>query len=94
MHKRTVLLYFSYDVQLFEFAKVSKNVYLRMLFDEVLGHAHIKAHMTHTADAGRVPHAQLFVGPEGSGTLPMAVAYATYFLCLQHRHDEVQYKSV
>jgi len=30
---------------------------------------------------GRIPHAQLFVGPEGSGTLPMALAYAQYILC-------------
>jgi DNA polymerase-3 subunit delta' len=30
---------------------------------------------------GRIPHAQLFVGPEGSGTLPMAIAYAQYILC-------------
>jgi DNA polymerase-3 subunit delta' len=25
-------------------------------------------------------HAQLFVGPEGSGTLPMAIAYATFYV--------------
>ena len=30
---------------------------------------------------GRVPHAQLFVGPEGCGALPMAIAYAQYLLC-------------
>jgi DNA polymerase-3 subunit delta' len=29
---------------------------------------------------GRIPHAQLFVGPEGSGTLAMAIAYAWYFM--------------
>jgi DNA polymerase-3 subunit delta' len=33
-------------------------------------------HLTHSADLGRIPHAQLFVGPRGSGTLPMAIAYA------------------
>ena len=37
--------------------------------------------MVFSADNGRVPHAQLFVGPEGSGTLPMAIAYARYVLC-------------
>jgi DNA polymerase-3 subunit delta' len=30
---------------------------------------------------GRIPHAQLFIGPEGSGTLPTAIAYAQYILC-------------
>lgn len=52
-----------------------------MLFSDVLGQEHIKNHLTKSADRGRVPHAQLFVGPEGSGTLSMAIAYAQYLLC-------------
>lgn len=52
-----------------------------MLFSEILGHEHIKSHLTKSADLGRIPHAQLFIGPEGSGTLPMAIAYAQYILC-------------
>lgn len=52
-----------------------------MLFSEILGQEHIKKHLTKTVDEGRIPHAQLFVGPEGSGTLPMAIAYAQYILC-------------
>jgi DNA polymerase-3 subunit delta' len=52
-----------------------------MLFSEVLGQAHIKSHLITSVDKGRIAHAQLFVGPEGSGTLPMALAYAQYLLC-------------
>jgi DNA polymerase-3 subunit delta' len=52
-----------------------------MLFSEILGQNHIKSHLTKSATSGRIPHAQLFVGPEGSGTLPMAIAYAQYILC-------------
>ena len=52
-----------------------------MLFNRVLGQEHIKKHLIYTADSGRIPHAQLFVGPEGSGTLSMALAYAQYLLC-------------
>ncbi|UOK43121.1 MULTISPECIES: ATP-binding protein [Flavobacterium] len=52
-----------------------------MLFQEILGQQHIKSHLTKSADSGRIPHAQLFVGPEGSGTLPMAIAYARNILC-------------
>jgi len=52
-----------------------------MLFSEVLGQEHIKNHLTTSVDKGRIAHAQLFVGPEGSGTLPMAIAYAQYILC-------------
>ncbi len=52
-----------------------------MQFSDILGQEHIKNHLTRSADLGRIPHAQLFVGPEGSGTLPMAIAYAQYVLC-------------
>ena len=52
-----------------------------MQFSEILGQEHIKNHLTQSANEGRIPHAQLFIGPEGSGTLPMAIAYAQYILC-------------
>ncbi len=52
-----------------------------MLFKDILGLSHIKNHLWSTADSGRIPHAQLFVGPEGSGTLVSALAYAQYLLC-------------
>lgn len=52
-----------------------------MLFSEILGHEHIKNHLIKSAGLGRIPHAQLFIGPEGSGTLPMAIAYAQYIVC-------------
>ncbi|MFV8365604.1 ATP-binding protein [Flavobacterium sp. XS1P27] len=52
-----------------------------MQFSEILGQEHIKSHLTRSANLGRIPHAQLFVGPEGSGTLPMAIAYAQYIIC-------------
>ena len=52
-----------------------------MLFSEILGLDHIKKHLTTSIDSGRIPHAQLFVGKNGSGTLPTAIAYARYLLC-------------
>ncbi|MXN91412.1 DNA polymerase III subunit delta' [Flavobacterium sp. Sd200] len=52
-----------------------------MLFSEILGQDHIKSHLATSAGSGRIPHAQLFIGPEGCGTLPMAIAYAQYILC-------------
>lgn len=52
-----------------------------MLFSNVIGQDFIKSHLTQSADKGRIPHAQLFVGTAGSGTLPMAIAYAQYILC-------------
>jgi DNA polymerase III subunit delta' len=52
-----------------------------MQFSDILGHQHIKKHLIQSASSGRVPHAQLFVGPEGSGVLLTAIAYAQYILC-------------
>ena len=52
-----------------------------MLFSEILGQEHIKAHLTQSVNNGRIAHAQLFIGSEGCGTLPMAIAYAQYLLC-------------
>ncbi|RCS26007.1 DNA polymerase III subunit delta' [Polaribacter sp. WD7] len=52
-----------------------------MLFNQIIGQDHIKKHLQVSAKNGRIPHAQLFVGKEGSGTLPMAIAYAQFLLC-------------
>lgn len=52
-----------------------------MQFSTIIGQDLVKAQLTQSADHGRIPHAQLFVGPEGSGTLAMAIAYAQYVLC-------------
>ena len=47
---------------------------------EILGHEHLKKHLVSSAERGRIPHAQLFVGPEGCGALPMAIGYANLIL--------------
>lgn len=58
-----------------------------MQFSDILGQDHIKNHLTKSASLGRIPHAQLFVGPEGCGTLVMAIAYSQYILC-QNKDSE------
>lgn len=52
-----------------------------MDFSKVIGQTHLVNHLKTSANHGRIPHAQLFVGPEGSGTLATAIAYARYILC-------------
>lgn len=52
-----------------------------MLFRDIIGLENIKSHLTKSVKNGRIPHAQLFVGSEGSGTLAMAIAYAQYIIC-------------
>ena len=52
-----------------------------MQFNHIVGHEYLKNHLTQSAQSGRIPHSQLFVGPEGSGVLEIAIAYAQYILC-------------
>ena len=52
-----------------------------MYFKDLLVSDYLKKYLTYSADTGIIPHAQLFLGPEGSGTLPTAIAYAQYLLC-------------
>ena len=52
-----------------------------MKFSEIVGQNHLKKHLMNSVQSGRIPHAQLFIGPEGSGTLAMALAYAQYIIC-------------
>jgi len=52
-----------------------------MQFKEILGHKEIKNHLINSVQNNRVSHAQLFLGPEGSGSLALAIAYAQYINC-------------
>ncbi len=52
-----------------------------MLYQSVIGHAPLKARLISNVREGRVPHAQFFLGPRGSGALALALAYARYLLC-------------
>ena len=42
--------------------------------DNILGYDTIKNYLQASVEAGRIPHAQLFVASEGQGGLPMAIA--------------------
>ncbi len=54
-----------------------------MFFKDIIGQEEVKAQLRHQLESGRLPHAQLFAGPAGTGKLPMAVAFARYLVC-QH----------
>jgi DNA polymerase III subunit delta' len=52
-----------------------------MKFSEVIGQEAVKSRLIKTVRNNRVSHAQLFLGPEGSGKLALAIAYAQYINC-------------
>jgi DNA polymerase-3 subunit delta' len=62
-----------------------------MRYDSILGLDHIKNHLQSTVANERIAHAQLFIGPTGSGLLPLAIAYARAILCKNgSAHCDVQ----
>lgn len=58
-----------------------------MLFKEIPGQHNLKKALIETVKRNRVSHAQMFLGPEGSGKLALAIAYAQYINC-HNRTDE------
>lgn len=52
-------------------------------FSDIIGQEEAKQRLLQEVAEGRIAHALLFTGPEGSGKLPMALAYARYLTC-QH----------
>lgn len=59
-----------------------------MKFASVVGQSEIKQKLKGMAQANRVPHAMMLLGPEGSGGLAMALALAQYVNCTQRTDDD------
>ncbi len=58
-----------------------------MKFSDVIGHKALGERLRQSINGGRIPHAQLFTGAAGYGTLPLALAYIQYLNC-EHRTAE------
>lgn len=57
-----------------------------MFFRDVIGQDEVKKRLIRSVQEERVSHAQLFAGPEGTGKLGLALAYAQYISC--HNRSE------
>lgn len=53
-----------------------------MLFADVIGQQNTKHHLLEMVQQNRLSHALLFLGKEGSGALPLALAFAEYISLL------------
>jgi len=59
-----------------------------MYFADVAGHKALIKNLLANIYQNRISHAQLFLGPEGSGNLALALAYARYIVCQNRgQHD-------
>ena len=59
-----------------------------MLFKEIVGQEDIKKRLIQTVKDNRISHAQLLLGPAGSGNLPLAFAYAQYIFCSNKQEND------
>ena len=59
-----------------------------MLFREIPGLSELKTTLLQSIQAGQVAHAQLFLGNEGSASLPLALAFAQYLNCENRQPDD------
>lgn len=59
-----------------------------MLFRDIIGQKRIKQRLRDTVNNKQLGHAWLFFGPEGSGTLQLANAFAGYILCLERNNSD------
>jgi DNA polymerase-3 subunit delta' len=59
-----------------------------MNFARIPGHKETKAKLIRSVHEERVSHAQLFTGPEGCGSLALALAYAMYVSCENRTQDD------
>ncbi len=59
-----------------------------MQFKQIIGQTAIKTKLIQTVRQNRVSHAQLLLGPPGSGKLALAFAYAQYINCEQKGDDD------
>ncbi|MEO6683467.1 MAG: hypothetical protein ABIN48_11660 [Ginsengibacter sp.] len=52
-----------------------------MQFNEIIAQEELKHRLVQMVQKNRLSHALLFLGHEGSGALPMSIAFAQYILC-------------
>jgi DNA polymerase-3 subunit delta' len=52
-----------------------------MQFKDIIGQAAVKHNLVELVQNNRLSHALLFLGKEGSGVLPLALAFAQYVVC-------------
>jgi DNA polymerase-3 subunit delta' len=52
-----------------------------MLFKDVIGQSEVKHHLADMVQQNRLSHALLFLAKEGSGGLPLALAFTQYLVC-------------
>ena len=61
-----------------------------MLLREVIGQEKLQQQLVEMVQHQRLSHAMLMIGPEGSGTLPLAIAFAQYIVSIPRETEAVE----
>lgn len=59
-----------------------------MHYSDIIAQRNVTDRLRKLQQSGRIPHALLFNGPEGTGTLPAALAFASALLCAKPDNGE------
>jgi len=59
-----------------------------MYFKDIIGQETVKHRFIQSVKDGQLAHAQLICGDAGTGTLPLAIAYARYLACTNRGEDD------
>jgi DNA polymerase-3 subunit delta' len=57
-------------------------------FADIIGQHEVKNRLISAFNEGRIAHALMFLGPEGSGNLPLAIAFAQYISCKERTLED------
>src|SRR5262245_3946527 len=59
-----------------------------MRFADITGHSELKQRLIYSVLESRISHAQLFLGEEGTGALPLSIAYAQFISCTDKKESD------
>lgn len=66
-----------------------KSYLRRMQFSHIIGQQHVIQQLQEMVDHNRLSHALLFIGKEGSGALPLALAFSSYVVSQSEKNKPV-----
>lgn len=59
-----------------------------MQFSDVVGHRTLKKHLIDEVNNEKISHAQMFLGNQGHGSLPLALAFVQFLFCENKKTDD------
>lgn len=59
-----------------------------MLFSDIIGQENIRQQLVQAVQQNRLSHAMLLLAPEGSGGLPLALAFTQYLVCENKQEND------